>query len=250
MNEIKSIRRLTQQLKITFPEDELNFRQFKEFLGKCKFYKYLIPFLNILKNITDCEDVDFEYQQFNNFGFYDVMLMLFFEQIDVSWKQSVDSFTLEKAMDAVINLNKKAYSEIIFQRITHNRPDASQLTFSEFAQFNFLIGTQLHLLKFNFITKTLFDDFSDAQIPLTTREEIHTWLKAETISLWKNATGPYTKEFAFLINKSSDTKTISRTLFIERFYDPCVVAYMEQFSESLTLKFQEEYGERMKQLID
>lgn len=246
----KSIKHIFDKYKLQFPQEDVNIQQFKDLLKKCKFYRFLIPFLKTLKPDDESdENVEDEYKNFKNYQLYDVLLKNLFEQMDINWKKQVDCSTLERGLNAVINLDKFAYSEIIYQRITRNKPDYSTCTLIDFSQFVLLINIELEVFKFEFMTKLLLQEY-EVEMPLEKRNELFHWIKTSIIQLWKKIYMKVAQEYAFLINKSSNIQFISKKSFVDRFYDPCVMTYMSKFSEQLVSNFHQTYLERMKKIAD
>lgn len=247
---MKSIRQICVKFAVPFPETDISFQQFTCLLKKIKFHVFLIPFLKILNPIWDDEDIDFMYDKLKLFGLYDVTLLLFFEQMDINWQKKVDSETLEKGLNAVINLNRNDYSDIIFQRIIHNKSDISDCSFEDFNDFIQILNTQLGVIKIDFMTKMVFDTYADLKIPVAEQKKISQWTKSQIIDIWKKHSVEFSREFAFLINKDTNVETISRKSFVNRYYDPCVNAYMSKFTELIYSQFENDYAERMKRFVD
>jgi hypothetical protein len=250
---MNSVRKLFIDFGIPFPQNDIIFEEFKSLLKKLKFYRFLIPFLKVINPIWDDDDddnIDSVYEKFQLFGLYDVTLLLFFEQMDINWQQKVDCRILEKGLNAVITLNRNDYSDIIFQRITHNKTNVTECTFEEFTDFIQILNTQLGLIKTDFMTKMLFDTYSDLKIPLSEQKKISQWTKSQIIDIWKKHSISFSQEFAFLINKDANVETINRKSFVNRYYDPCVNAYMSKLAESIYSQFDNDYAERMKRFVD
>lgn len=239
---------------VSFPEGDIDFQRFKSFLQSIKFYKHLIPFLDVLKDDEDSdsdveenETVELVYENFKQFNLYDVALMFTFEQMDVKWINLIDCVTLRKGIDAIIKRDKRSWTEIIFQRISKNT-NTDRFYLKDFVVFQTLISAQSTWMKLSLSTKMMLSDLDN--FPQNEKRDLLDWIRSEVVSIYKKNGSIVAQEYAFLINRSQNIRSITKDSFVKRYYDPCVCAYMNKFHEKLLDQFGASYNEKMKKIAD